>query len=248
MEGKSVPRYTLRPEARPLHWSNLNQSQKNAFQRILAALHDACSNVDAEASLLEKTQEEIHPSLPETLDPFRSSRLIFLSGQRGTGKSTVLLSLFDLFRSGGGKTPPSYLPGLRNRLVWLEPLDMEPLPRPTNLLAAILARIDEAVSRFTLGSDPRAHHSGLLDLSSGERALHQLRKLAADIAIAWDGNVDDRAGNLDPDAYAEEVRRVEEARLKVNHRFATALETLSKALSQTRFVNQPVFVLPVDDY
>ena len=41
-----------------------------------------------------------------------------------------------------------WLPGVRGRLVWLEPLDMEPVPRSLNLLLAILARINAATSQF----------------------------------------------------------------------------------------------------
>ena len=202
--------------------------------------------------------------------------MIFLSGQRGTGKSTVLISLFDAFLNsydkrfkddgdeseGGDKASKtnkqeaqtlasqteSLVQGLRRRIIWLDPLDMEPLPHPTNLLAAILARVDRAVTRFVVSAGDSPRPSGLLNLGSGEKALHDLRKLAADAAIAWDGNIQKRAGALDPDSYAEEVTRVEEARLGINGRLDATLDGLADELERTREVKNPLFVLPVDDF
>jgi hypothetical protein len=256
-------RYVLRPEARPLRWDLLNDSQRVAFRKILDALEEARGDVDEMSK--RGIPQEIAPNLPPNPDPFRSSRLIFLSGKRGTGKSTVLVSMFEAFLNrgpfcNGGEQKKSdiqkkesdiiegKLKGLGDRLIWLEPLDMEPLPRPVNLLAAILARVDRAATRFTQKKDDKTYQSGLLSLATGENALHGLRKLAANIAIAWDGNVDARAGSLDPDAYAAEVNRVEDARIGINMGLNKALGELAQELSKGNYVKDPLFVLPVDDY
>ena len=249
-------RYFLRPEARPLRWNLLNDSQQNAFRKILGALEEACRDID-ETSRLGKSLEAPAPNLPPNPDRFRSSRLVFLSGKRGTGKSTVLVSLFEAFldplgfcrESNGDKSKLTRaVEGLQNRLVWLEPLDMEPLPRPVNLLAAVLARVDRAATRFTQRKEDKTYQSGLLSLATGEKALHRLRRLAADVAIAWDGNVDERAGALDPDAYAAEVNRVEEARIGINMDLNQSLSELAQELGKSSYVKDPLFVLPVDDY
>src|SRR4051812_31645490 len=277
MANESKIRRFLRPEARPLPRRRLNASQQEVFLRILQAMDEARSDLDrAERSSDNGRTSTPPPNLLQQTDRFRSSRLIFLSGQRGTGKSTVLISLFDAFLNsydkrfkddgdeseGGDKasktnkqeaqTPASQteslVQGLRRRIIWLDPLDMEPLPHPTNLLAAILARVDRAVTRFVVSAGDSPRPSGLLNLGSGERALHDLRKLAADAAIAWDGNIQKRAGSLDPDSYAEEVTRVEEARLGINGRLDATLDGLAGELERTREVKNPLFVLPVDDF
>jgi hypothetical protein len=255
MANESKTRRFLRPEARPLPWRRLNASQQDVFRKILQAMDEARCDLDrADRSTGSDRASTPPPNLLQQTDRFRSSRLIFLSGQRGTGKSTVLISLFDAFLnsyetpSAAGEEIEPLVQGLRHRIVWLDPLDMEPLPHPTNLLAAILARIDMAVTRFVVSAGDSPRPTGLLNLASGEKALLDLRKLAADVAIAWDGNVQDRAGALDPDSYAEEVIRVEEARLGINGRLDKTLDALARELDRTREVKNPLFVLPVDDY
>ena len=69
---------------------------------------------------------------------------------------------------------------MATRLVWLEPLDMETLPRTANLMAAILARIGAACDGLDLLRDPRGRRGevasargsgGLLDPSPEYPAL-----------------------------------------------------------------------------
>jgi hypothetical protein len=70
------------------------------------------------------------------------------------GKTTVSWSIIRASRRATeGKYPEGlkdYIKLLSNRVVWLEPIDMPPLPDPTNLLAAVLARIDS-----TAGTESR---------------------------------------------------------------------------------------------
>jgi hypothetical protein len=265
MPNESSTRLILRPEARPLDLSRLNQSQSNAFLKILQAMDEARRDLDRAHRGESSPKRPAPPNLLQQSDPYRSSRLIFLSGERGTGKSTVLISMLQAFlnsqpapasdqKKASAPDPKNkeeitdLLGGLKNRIIWLEPLDMEPLPRPTNLLAAILARIDSAASRFMAGAGESPRPAGLLNLSSGENALLKLKKLASDVAIAWDGNVEERGAALDPDSFAEEVNRVEQARLGINARLDESLDTLARELARTREVLNPFFVLPVDDY
>ena len=128
----------LRPEANSLDWPQLNASQREAFRRSLYLIREAVKNLSTDPY-------EQSPSA--LLDEQRESRSLFLSGDRGNGKTTVLLSLMDytLPRPGRLSRPTDQSPRfhdalatLRERVVWLKPIDMEPLPTPFSLLASLL--------------------------------------------------------------------------------------------------------------
>jgi hypothetical protein len=136
---------------------------------------------------------------------------------------------------------------MRGRIVWLETLHMEPLPKDANLLAAILMRLEDAANVY--GASPSANSPrGLLEPSSEyQAALLELQRLQTDVALAWDGNLGDRQGQLDPDAYAVEVMRTEKARLSINTKFTKTLNQLARYVFR-REVDDPLFILPVDDF
>ena len=151
-EDGFVERFFLRPEARSVPWRQLDGEQRRAVKRMISLLNESVSD-------LTNAGERGASKTEFVLDGDRTSRIAFLSGERGTGKTTVLLSIkeaWNLARNLHSPGPPggylgeedreswNTLAGIANRLVWLDPLDMEPLPPSTNLLAAVLARIDRA--------------------------------------------------------------------------------------------------------
>ncbi len=72
-----------------------------------------------------------------------------VSGGRGTGKTSLLLTLqreVILASTAPRAIYADPLAELQQRIVWLETLDLEPLPQGTGLMAAIMARIDQAVN------------------------------------------------------------------------------------------------------
>jgi hypothetical protein len=238
----------LRPEARPVAWLWLDESQQAAFKKVASFLADAVERIDRAASMRERTVRWLSD---------RWNQTVFLSGGRGTGKTTVLTSLVqtsmevreaqNLSRELGENEAQV----LRKRVVWLEPLDLEPLPSSLNILAAILARLEDATQEFlgnTSVETPRKA-PGLLDVGSGfQAAMTKLQRLHTRIAFAWDGNLDQRAGQLDLDTYAVEVKRTEHARLRLNHEMSETLEELAKTCFSSRTAYSPLFVLPIDDF
>jgi hypothetical protein len=207
-------------------------------------------------------------------DAIRRTRSAFVVGGRGTGKTTVLDTFrrdsrpSATWRTGEVLQRPELddqprqrqaalageredlLQRIRGRVVWLETLDMEPLPPETNLLASILVRLEEAAKGYSgelLSSSRRPR--GLTDPTSEyHSALLALQRLQTDVALAWDGNLRDRKGSLDPDAYAVEVMRVERARLSLNTKFAETLQKLAAYVFLGRDVKDVLFILPVDDF
>jgi hypothetical protein len=237
-------RVRLRREAQPLHWSQLDITQQGAFTEIVQLLHDAVRLLDMKA--------------PEPKDMSgRTSRVALISGDRGTGKTSLMCSLkaatreqtwWDQDRCAHHPTVAA-LEVLRPRLIWLEPLDMEMLPGPVNLLAAILARIERALEAETspTGRMPDARF-GLFDFSEdAEDALQKFRRLQRDIAIAWVGTTD-RLQDIDPDTYASHVLDAEQARLGVCERIREVLDSLARFRFSNTTTHNALFVLPVDDF
>jgi hypothetical protein len=242
----------LRPEAQPLDWNRLDQVQKAAVDKITALMVEA---IDSPQPAAAREAAGITAADTFHIDFDRSSRIALLSGDRGTGKTSVLLSIKHLSTSSAKIDDSSELTERFARLaehaVWLEPIDMEPLAEPTNLLAAVLARIGDAaqaVAPLGEGNDYR----GLLEVGSGYHgAIQELHRLETNVALAWDGNLSSRAAQLDLDSFAVEVMRAERARLRLNHSLKQVLDQLAHHVFRGRrggATTGPLFILPVDDF
>src|SRR5262249_55790927 len=117
----------------------------------------------------------------------------FLLGSRGTGKTTVMASLYEATRAIEGsvqgtewrqverKEVRDDLQGIASRLQWLEPLDMETVDESTNLLSAILVCVDQLFTNR--GLQDGETFSDLLD-DDGD-ALLMLQQMERKIAMAW---------------------------------------------------------------
>ena len=202
-----IDRDVRRMEALPLGWYALTDSQREAVSVVSAMLLDALDAIakkDRDATeKRNRRQDDSEPPVDcifrQALDRDRRSQIAFIDGDRGTGKSSVLLTLMDMpqARSFSYDKPQGYtgetLPedvrakDLRRsgcRLVWLETLDMEPLSRGTNLFAAILARIDQVLNHGMGEIPPFAvalgDPDGYADVVAG------FQQLQNDAAIIWE--------------------------------------------------------------
>lgn len=249
----------LRPEARPLDLEELSLSQLETLDRVVSSMKEAHDQLHS---------SERQESAPK-LDPKRSSRLYFVSGEPGIGKTTIYTTLRKLLaeergtQNRGGDKLDAFrhemdkrkklktdirdnLLSLAGGVRWLEPLDLEPLSGSTNFLAAVLVRIERALepSRAPKG---RASTGGLLDRSPETRdAMAELNSFQNDLAMSWDGNLQERATHVEPDTYAAEVLRAERARLSVNQRLQGILSKLVP-LGEEQRRKPPLFLLVVDD-
>ena len=133
--------HRLRPEAQPISWQVLSESQRDAFRRVIYLVNDYIRELDSQPP-------------PSTLhgleiDIARTNRLAFIDGKRGAGKSTVFLSLAEAVRNIGLEIPhPSdrfqeAIQKIRRRVVWLEPIDLDPLPSPFALIPTIVEKLHD---------------------------------------------------------------------------------------------------------
>ena len=242
-----------RLEAVPLDWERLNDFQKRAVEEAAGLLNEALVSLDAlppepESEPANRTWRGIPVPV---LDRDRRSQIAFIDGDRGTGKSSVLLKLIDTtLKSGkkenfGGFEQVGKLGDQGERIVWLETLDMEPLSRGTNLFAAILARIAAIVDSVLEDAPPVAsafkYGDGRAD------ALAMLQQLQTDAAIIWERPDGGKHGG-DPDDRAFSVIRTEKAGLALHSRFDKVMRNVANLLRKRKSDPQILFVLPVDDF
>ena len=256
---------TRRLEAIPLDWNALSEQQRNAVEASSRWLVDALGSIPP----LKDRPEQFRQSGP-VLDSNRRSQLGFIDGDRGMGKSSVLLTLQalttedDFFVEDNAKNRadkankiltavdrdryPSTMKlhdGQRRRnVVWLETLDMEPLSKGVNLFAAILARIEQELDIRLNELPPMA--AALAEPDGYAGAADKLRQLQNDVAIVWDR----KEGGVyegDPSTRALWVNQAEKAGLEMNQRIGQVLEAMARARWNRKDEN-PLFVLPVDDF
>jgi hypothetical protein len=239
-EGRDVWR---RPEALPLRWQLLSEQQQAAVDRLAGWLLDAMSSLDARprARHAEAGSAE--------LDYDRRSQITFVDGDRGTGKTSVLLTLRALTSNGYGRTGlPSTAERLwqvRNRVRWLETLDMEPLSRGTNLFAAILARVAATIEGHYEPLSPMA--TALAEPRGGfEQVTASLQQLQNDAAIVWD-RIGSGSPEADPQLRALWVNQAERAALDLNGRIGKVMDGVASLLTRGGG-EELLFVVPVDDF
>jgi RecA/RadA recombinase len=228
----------LRPEGRPIPYWHHQKRAKEVLNRIIDVLKAAADSV--------KGSDQLEGDPP--IDKKRASGIFFVSGEPGSGKTTLYLTLSAMLSKSDNvaeeysKGYVADLSNLRRSVRLLEPLDLEVAgDEGENLLAAVLVRLFRALDETNSGFSNSALTSGC------EEALKELEALATDIGIAWEGNLKARAGALDPDTYSEEVMRTQRVRLGVNERLRNALGKLAnKQCGGCR--KETLFVLPVDDF
>lgn len=248
-----LTRRYLRPEAETRDRFDLDKAQQHALKRIAESLSEALHLLSAESGDVARLDRGLRRP------KHSANRMCFLSGVRGTGKTTVLYSLLDgieSLRTGrSAERPDDPLAALRttaDRVIILEPLDMEALGEPANLLAAVLARVEQ-VAEYP--ADEWEKPGGDRGPSPYARAFDEFSRVQCDAALAWASGIADRGERVDPDTLATETRRVEFARLRLAERIDNVLGQLSHGIPRATVFpprategQSRMFLLPVDDF
>lgn len=121
----------FRSEAAPVPLEQLEGTEKQAFKTIVEWLDSlpghrifdeiACRDEELRRRHRDETCYDYPSPSPVSYD--RRNQLLFMHGKRGTGKTSVLLTLMAELRSKGGsesKASISVCSALRNRVVWLD--------------------------------------------------------------------------------------------------------------------------------
>ena len=190
-DGVSFSQF-LRPEAGPVSYDKLQRRLKLTLDRIILAL-------EAARSPLKEASNRVGDI--KSIDTDRASRIFFVSGEPGSGKTTLYLTLKAMLNEVHGEDyrkdyeDIEQLRGLAASVRWLDALDLDVVENENeNLLAAVLVRLFKTLEE---------EETALSKCCEG--AVKDLEELATDIGMAWTGNLPDRGARQDPDAFSEEV-------------------------------------------
>lgn len=235
----------LRPESQPIQWAQLTEQQRDCVTGVIKMLAAA-------AESLSKKKDETN--YPDWLELERHSQLAFIDGRRGTGKTSVMTTIVRLlcdkdFAAVNDTGLKCELEQLSGRVVPLEPLDMEPLPNETHLVAAILARIYRAISDKY---DRRSNCSAGCIEDSPEYI--RFEQLVAELNRSLVTNLDARKGSLDREQYGQAVTELEDDRLRIRQRLEEVLENLpgrceedTRRKSSNKQKDGRLFLVIIDD-
>jgi len=253
--------FKLRSEAGVVAWGALTEEQREAGKQVHGLLR--------EMAVSTEKVDKPKPSFLPRLDKTRHNRVLLIDGGRGSGKTELLLTVLDFWRSYFLDEQPKGAPvyddvdalhpdikasySLRGRVVPVGLLDLHPLPPSTNLLFHIIGRFERVVE--WLEEDGKAEHQPAAWHFSGSSELDSRKTwqgLLKAAAAGWDGNVKERGARLDLEAYAMELEESERQRLNVVDTFAAFLDALVKDFPRRCNLNKPpmpmpLFVLAVDD-
>ena len=219
----------LRPEAEKINLNELTKSQREAVTNAVELLKDA-----AESSV---------PS-----NHHNSSRLLFLSGPKGTGKTTLIKTVQSLFNEDADRTiftktiseeddreyaefleklKSEFSEGngkesLRNSVHWLDNFSLDPMPSGTNILGAILARLE----LFVNGNRISKKVGPLESISTWERAKYELANVRTDAIQAYENNIVKYEPSMDLESYSTVVSHVELTKINISKRLERALDNI----------------------
>ncbi|HCF61761.1 MAG TPA: hypothetical protein DFS52_27660 [Myxococcales bacterium] len=235
------------PEAKALEWPELLPSTRSALLELFEWLDLA---VDLSS-----------PS-PQPEQPEQPSTSLLIAGNRGFGKTTLLLTAAYAHgrgehyceSSGENRASPSpdsqrqrlaaILPKLRRRVCWLETLDLEPLSERANLLAILLVSIRKAFDERYPASESRGRRGvpSILE-PAAEKPWGQIDRLVRNATFMWE----DAPGGADPRRErAEQQLKAAEIFVSFQQDFRETLRGVSEALGADE--QQPsVLVLPIDN-
>jgi hypothetical protein len=235
-----------RREAQNFSWKDLDNSQKNAYIKAISLIEHYINSAQTSESNDSYIQKN------------RQSQIIFIDGNRGTGKTSLLTTLVHSTSSRTNSeqfineitTKNSldkillnvFKKEMLDSICWLPILDLEMLPEPTNLLASLCVRIEDAFKTL----DIQPYKSTRIVEKPERNTWRNFSDIMHDFALGWKTNLPERRAS-DPDTYSSEVLRVERARIKLVE-FPQIMSDLGamykKSQKDTRF---PLFILPVDD-
>ncbi len=239
-----------RAEASPLSWNALTEEQREAVKGIAWLFGDL-----SERAWTRPASHGAFDRFLPRIDPERRNHVALIGGERGIGKTAVLLTLLQMWSErerGESSDVRKEIPDdvFRGRVVPVGLVDLQPLPEGTNLLVHLAGQLSRLVDAMQDGYRATGAHDGWNPMKSEELlSRKRWRAFVQAAAAGWEGRLDARRGMLDPEAFALEFEEVERHRLDVPERFRELCDALAeeypKVFRQQR--GTPFFVISVDD-
>ncbi|MBZ4420234.1 hypothetical protein [Myxococcus sp. RHSTA-1-4] len=245
-----------RPEALPLKWNELLPTTQKATRDLIQWLCSAVRSLP--------TRDAGASREPDASDTSRATReqlatSVLVAGDRGFGKTTVLLSAAYAFRQPDDFLPEietstqarelrSQLKEFTRHMVWLEPLDMEPLPAEANLLATLLVRVRDALELDLSGNKSQKLIPAVLPEEGADDPWGKVDTLVRDATFMWD---DKPVQGQDARQRAEYQLKAAEIYADFRSRLFGAIDAVSRHLARRRYGSESsegvILVLPIDN-
>lgn len=225
-----------RKEAQPFaDRSVLTRDQERALAQIPVLLR----------ALPENSPAQPHGFLPQ-IDAQRRNHVFLIEGGRGSGKSSVLLTLMDAWSKRYQGKPPNDL-GIDMSVKGLVPmlLDLQPIPPSTHLLLFLLGQLHLLVEQVEK-QPPYAQSAAWSPDADHE---HKLRGAWCDLlrsACGWGDQLKDRRAHIDPETYVTELEQAERDRHRLRPSFQRFMDLLCKEFKPTDG-HPPLFLIAIDD-
>ncbi|WNG50664.1 hypothetical protein F0U60_45975 [Archangium minus] len=241
-----------RREAGPLRtMKQLTAEQRSAGAQAAALLHAM-----AKASPPPRRVPPAARRFLPVIDEERWNQVILLDGNRGSGKSALLLTLLEGYSETlqKGRPPPEFADWFdpSDRIVPVGLVDLQPQPSTTNLLFLLMGNLERVV--HTLWPQREHGKPGAMPwhVPAPEEpcSLRLWRNFVRVAASSEGGNVQDRKKELDPEAFAREQMNEDIRRLDLQTVFRDFMDALVKdylELTHQCSGPLPLFLLAIDD-
>jgi len=248
--GPNASKAELRVEASTFEWNALSDAQKAAGLKAAAFVqNEARQDWPPNASAAPNSAYAFLP----VISSGRRSRVVLIDGARGTGKTSLLLTLLDRWSRAVRNEEVPRVDGLDAKLpiVPIGLLDLRQLREASMMLQLTLTL--KAVIRSL---QPLPHEApSPPPVPWSPHATTELASLAAwrsffsAVAGGWDTNLGGRAARLDAETYSAELEQSATEARTVNVAFNAFLDALVSDYARVRICNgsKPLFVISIDD-
>lgn len=240
-----------RQEAGVIPAEALTDDQRQALRQIIGYLN----NIAAISTPPQHADEQRDRFVP-MVDEERRNHVFLINGNRGSGKSALLLTLLHILSETlrKGRPPSEYeLPIAGHAIVPVGHIDLQPMHRSTNLLLHLVGQLGRLTEVLDQEMSPgKATSAANLWAETGEReSVRARRELTRVATAASDGALGMRARGLSLEERAVDLDHAERRRLDLDRAFRSFVDALARDYRDWQKPGdsgfEPLFVIAIDD-
>ena len=255
MSTDDIPNTPIEPagDTRPIRFEELLEHEVELIRRANDLLR----------GIREETDQPRHPRSPSepwaSVDHYRSHRALMIDGPRGSGKTSLLLTLLAGWQEDWETVAPKsqkearrFFGDMKDVVRPLKPLDFDPLPPDLPLYGWIIQAFRPLVDWLTneeIKSSDSERDRSVLPWSDSERSLDEQWKNLYEMAIVgWGSGKLGDAFQKDLSDFVLDQREQHKNWQQLRDRWQCFLDDLFDKLDRSgRFPRRGLLVLPIDD-
>lgn len=244
--------FAPRQEAVPFGWQQLLEDQ----QALATQVHGWLTEL-----LVSPSAAKPEKSFVPNLDEARASHVLLIDGPRGSGKTTMMLSLLKMWVQAIREDAalPEFWPKpvkdlLRTkRVVPIEIMDMQPLAGHASLLLQLAGRMYRVTHQLMSKSSVEYEEGNCCPLP---KSLEAWRQLVQAVAMGTEDDPRQRRSSSNPEDFAIEQEQAERKRMTIGETWRNFVDLLLVDVGNSKNARllapyapsaNPVFIVPIDD-